>query len=136
MAGCVIPVVQEHGPLPRGQDKTGAWRVAAAAGGKNSLRFIVVARRDVLSCVEMNILIENHDTLEYLTPAGQWAKNPLAAKRFPATATAFRAAKLEAIGKFNIVCHIPQTNQFINLDHGRGKGLPVTGAEAAAGSPA
>ncbi len=71
----------------------------------------------------MNILIENHDTLEYLTPAGQWTKNPLDGKRFPATATAVRVAKLEAIGKFNIVCHIPGTNQFVNLDHGRGKGL-------------
>ena len=86
----------------------------------------------------MNILIENHETLEYLTPAGQWTKNPLGGKRFPATVIAFRAAKLEAIGKFNIVCHIPETNQFVNLDHGRGKGLlavspsPVPpGAEAA-----
>ncbi|MGA9450955.1 MAG: hypothetical protein WBW41_06380 [Verrucomicrobiia bacterium] len=73
----------------------------------------------------MNILIENHDTLEYLAQAGQWTKNPLEGKRFPATVTAFREAKLEAIGKFNIVCHIPGTNQFVNLDHGRGKGLPA-----------
>jgi len=73
----------------------------------------------------MNILIENHDTREFLTPAGQWTKNPLDGKCFPATATAFRAAKLEPIGKFNIVCHIPGTNQFINLDHGRGKGPPA-----------
>jgi hypothetical protein len=88
----------------------------------------------------MNILIENHDTLEYLTPAGQWTKNPLDGKRFPATVTAFRTAKLEAIGKFNIVCHIPGTNQFVNLDHGRGKGLPAVSlpqalAEAEASRP-
>jgi hypothetical protein len=82
----------------------------------------------------MNILIENNDTLEYLTPAGQWTKNPLNGKIYPASRTAFRAAKLEAIGKFNIVCHIPQTNQFINLDHGRGTGLPAEGAEALAAS--
>ena len=31
----------------------------------------------------MNILIENHDTLEYLTEAGQWTKNPLKGRRFP-----------------------------------------------------
>jgi len=73
----------------------------------------------------MNILIENHDTREYLNQAGKWTKNPLDGKCFPATATALLAAKLEAVGKFNIVCHIPETNQFINLDHGRGKGLPV-----------
>lgn len=70
----------------------------------------------------MNILIENNDTLEYLSSSGQWTKNPLSGKIYPATRIAFRAAKLEAIGKFNIVCHIPQTNQFINLDHGRGSG--------------
>lgn len=77
----------------------------------------------------MNILIENCETLEYLTQAGQWTKNPLDGRRFPATATAFQAAKCETIGKFNIVCHIPETNQFINLDHGRGKRLPVASAE-------
>ena len=81
----------------------------------------------------MNILIENNDTLEYLTPAGQWTKNPLNGKRYPAARIAFQAAKQEAIGKFNIVCHIPQTNQFINLNHGRGTGLPpATGASAIA----
>ena len=76
----------------------------------------------------MNILIENHDTLEYLTPAGLWTKNPLNGKSYPATRIAFRAAKQEAIGKFNIVYHIPETNQFINLDHGRGAG-PADGTE-------
>ena len=77
----------------------------------------------------MNILIENNDTLEYLTQAGQWTKNPLNGKRYPATRTAFQAAKHEAVGKFNIVCHIPETNQFINLDHGRGAGLPAGSVE-------
>jgi hypothetical protein len=72
----------------------------------------------------LNILIENSDTLEYLTSVGQWSKNPLKGKSYPATSAAFRAAKQEAIGKFNIVCHIPGTNQFINLDHGRGAGSP------------
>ena len=80
----------------------------------------------------MNILIENNETLEYLTPAGQWTKNPLNGKRYPATRIAFRMAKLEAIGKFNIVCHIPETNQFVNLDHGRGAGLQGIGAENSA----
>lgn len=70
----------------------------------------------------MNILIENQDTLEYLTEAGQWSKNPLKGRRFPASPAAFQIAKTESIGKFNIVCHIPTTNQFVNLDHGRGKG--------------
>jgi len=96
----------------------------------------VVVHRGLLDCRPMNILIENQDTLEYLTGEGQWTKNPRDGKSFPATKTAFQAAKHEAIGKFNIVCHIPQTDQFINLDHGRGKGSPSADAGASAESPA
>lgn len=70
----------------------------------------------------MHILIENEETLEYLTNENNWSKNPLKGKRFLSGQLAFRAARLEAIGKFNVVCHIPETNQFVNLDHGRGIG--------------
>jgi len=77
----------------------------------------------------MNILIENNETLEYLTNEGEWSKNPLVGKRFSGTTTAFQAARQESIGKFNIVCHIPATNQFINMNHGRGKGIPADTAE-------
>jgi hypothetical protein len=82
----------------------------------------------------MHILIENNDTHEFLTSPGKWTPNPLQGKLFPATAVAFRAAKQEPIGKFNIVFHIPQTNQLVNLDHGRGLGelgaavVPAAGA--------
>jgi hypothetical protein len=31
-----------------------------------------------------------------------------------------------SIGKLNIVSYISQTRQFINLDHGRGKGISET----------
>ena len=79
----------------------------------------------------MNILIENNETLEYLMPTGKWSKNQLQGKLFPATATAFRAARQEAIGKFNIVFYIPDTNQFVNLDHGRGAGMPEAGEKPA-----
>lgn len=79
----------------------------------------------------MHILIENNDTLEYLTTTGTWSKNPLVGKHFSNSVTAFRAARQEAIGKFNIVCHIPQTNQFVNLNHGRGTGA----AEAVEAAP-
>jgi hypothetical protein len=68
----------------------------------------------------MHILIENEETLEYLTNENDWSKNPLKGERFPDGKLAFRAAKLEAIGKFNIVGYIPETKQFINLNHGRG----------------
>ena len=103
---------------------------------ENILRIIVVTPGNLLSYWFMNILIENFDTLEYLTEAGQWTKNPLEGRCFPARTAALQIAKRELIGKFNIVCHIPATNQFINLDHGRGKGLPETGSEATAASPA
>jgi len=79
----------------------------------------------------MNILIENNDTHEYLMPSGAWTLNPLEGKLFPATVSAFRAARKEAIGKFTIVFHIPQTNQFVNLNHGRGTGIAGAGEEAA-----
>ena len=71
----------------------------------------------------MNILIEDAETLEYLTPGGQWTKNVAEGKTFGTTETALRIARKESIGKFNIVCYIRQTEQFINLNHGRGKGL-------------
>jgi len=69
----------------------------------------------------MNILIENSETSEYLTEQGHWTKNPLNGKIFKATGAAFRAARQESVRKFNIVFHLPQNNQFINLDHGHGK---------------
>lgn len=71
----------------------------------------------------MHILIENSDTFEYLISTGQWTKDPLGGKYFTTTRIAVRAAKQEAIGRFNIVWHIPRTNQFVNLDHGHGTGM-------------
>lgn len=68
----------------------------------------------------MNILIENEETLEYLIEENNWSKNPGKGKPFSTSRLAFRAAKLEAIGRFNIVGFIPETKQFINLNHGRG----------------
>jgi hypothetical protein len=73
----------------------------------------------------MNILIEDAEKLEYLTGDNQWTKNVAEGKSFEATEVAFGVAKKEPIHKFNIVCYITQTEQFINMDHGRGKG-PVT----------
>jgi hypothetical protein len=74
----------------------------------------------------MNILIEDAEKLEYLTGNNQWTKNAAEGKSFEATEIAFQAAKKEPIGRFNIVFYIAQTKQFINLDHGRGKGLVET----------
>jgi hypothetical protein len=83
---------------------------------------VLVVQENLLRCLLMNILIEDAETLEYLTSDGRWTKNVANGKSFRATEAAFEAAKREPIRKFNIVCYIPQTGQFINMDHGHGKG--------------
>ena len=89
------------------------------------MRFVDVTRESLLSCPFMNILIENSETLEYFINAGEWTKNPRDGKCFQAVEAAVQAAKREVIDKFNIVGHIPATNQFINMDRGRGRKSPV-----------
>jgi hypothetical protein len=74
----------------------------------------------------MCILIENAETLEYLGNNGRWTKKPGEGASFPATHAAFATAKNEPIGKFNIVRYFPDTEQFINMDHGSGKGVAST----------
>ena len=84
---------------------------------------MLVVRGNVLTSSFMNILIEDAEKLEYLTSDNKWTKKASEGKNFGATETAFAVAKKEPIGKFNIVFYIPQTKQFINMDHGRGKGV-------------
>jgi hypothetical protein len=71
----------------------------------------------------MNILIEDAEKLEYLTSGNQWTKNAVEGKNFGATEVAFDFAKQEPMGRFNIVAYFPMTRQFINMNHGRGKGV-------------
>ena len=70
----------------------------------------------------MNILIEDAESLRFLTSGAQWSAQATEGKCFAGTRLAFKAAKQEAIGKFNIVGYILSTKQFVNLDHGQGKG--------------
>ena len=70
----------------------------------------------------MRILIEDAEKLEYLGSNNQWTKKPGDGKNFGATDIAFAAAKLEPMGQFNIVAYIPESRQFINMNHGKGKG--------------
>jgi hypothetical protein len=97
---------------------------------------MLVIREDVVASWFMNILIEDAEKLEYLTSDNRWTKKASEGKNFGATGAAFEVAKKEPIGKFNIVFYIPQTKQFINMDHGRGRGLaeagPVVGIVPAA----
>ena len=93
---------------------------------------MLVIRENVIALWFMNILIEDAEKLEYLTSDNRWTKKASEGKNFGATGAAFEVAKKEPIGKFNIVFYIPQTKQFINMDHGRGKGLAETSSVAEA----
>jgi hypothetical protein len=95
------------------------------AGGNKAQDLLVcmlVVWENVVTSPFMNILIEDAETLEYLAKDGLWTKNATEGKNFEATEVAFQVAKKEPIHKFNIVFYITQTEQFINMDHGRGKG--------------
>jgi len=70
----------------------------------------------------VNIIIEDAESLKFFTVEGLWAKNAADGRCYAGTKLAFKAAKQEPIGKFNIVGYIPSTRQFVNLDHGNGKG--------------
>ena len=76
----------------------------------------------------MNILIEDAESLKFFTGEGLWSKIATEGKRFAGTGLAFKAAKQEHVGKFNIVGYIGETRQFINLEHGRGKGAAEVSA--------
>ena len=76
----------------------------------------------------MNILIEDAEKLEYLTSSHQWTKNVAGGKDFRATGDALAAAKREQMGRFNIVGYFAETKQFINLNHGKGRGVPEAAA--------
>ena len=70
----------------------------------------------------MNIIIEDAESQKFLTGEGLWSQNVAEGKHYARTGLAFKAAKQEPVGRFNIVGHIAATGQLINLDHGRGKG--------------
>jgi hypothetical protein len=86
---------------------------------------MLVIRANLVKYPFMNILIEDAESLEYLTSNNSWTKNAAEGKDFGATKAAFAAAKKEVMGRFNIVAYVRQTKQFINMDHGRGKGIPA-----------
>lgn len=70
----------------------------------------------------MKILIEDAETLQYLTSTGHWTKTIAKGRTFATTQAAFDEARKEPIRKFNVVLCVPQSDQLINLNHGRGKG--------------
>ena len=89
---------------------------------------MLAIRGNLLRWALMNILIEDAETLQYLGSTGRWAKNAADGKSFATTEAALQTAEKEPIGRFNIVSYISQTRQFVNMDHGRGKGLAAAPA--------
>lgn len=88
-----------------------------------------VMTETVLVYLSMNILIEDADSQKFFSGEGLWSKNVTEGKKFAGTALAFKAAKHEAVGKFNIIGYVAETQQLINLDSGRGKGTGEVAAE-------
>ena len=76
----------------------------------------------------MKTLVEDAEKLEYLTSDSHWTKNAGEAKDFRTTGAAFDFAKQEPMGRFNILGYFPGTNQFFNLNHGRGRRIAETTA--------
>jgi hypothetical protein len=83
---------------------------------------MLVVPETVLTCLSMNIIIEDAESQKFFKGEGLWTENIAEGKRFAGTILALKAAKQEPVGKFNIVGYIGETKQFINLDHGRGRG--------------
>jgi hypothetical protein len=77
---------------------------------------------NLLTFPSMNIMIEDAETLKYLDSNGLWTKNAVEGKHFMGISSAFTAAENEPIHKFNIVGYFSETKQFVNMDHGSGKG--------------
>jgi len=69
----------------------------------------------------MNILIEDAEKLEYLTSTNKWSKKPDDGKNFGLLDVALAAAKLETMGKFNIVGYNSSNHELFNLNSGHGK---------------
>ncbi len=76
----------------------------------------------------MKTLVEDAETLEYLTNNSQWTKNAGDGRDFGVTQAAYEVAKQESMGRFNIVGYFPETKQLINMNHGRGRRVSETPA--------
>jgi hypothetical protein len=84
----------------------------------------------------MCILIENAEEVGYLTVNGQWTKNPSEGASFASTGAAYAVAKEQDIHKFNIVQFFGLNGQFINLDHGVGRGKETASVQPTSESQA
>lgn len=70
----------------------------------------------------MTIIIEDPETHKFLATDGTWSDKAVDGQVFASTRVACAAGRRESIGRFNVVGYFSDTSQFINMDHGRGKG--------------
>jgi hypothetical protein len=68
----------------------------------------------------MRILIENAETLQYLTADGAWTKEPNAAATYRTSTVAKEHGKTAPIGRFNVIGAFKNSPQITNLDDGCG----------------
>jgi hypothetical protein len=79
----------------------------------------------------MHIHIENPETTEFLNLTDGWSRQLIEAKIFPNITAAMRAGRQLAVGRFNVIGHLPGGSQYLNLQHGRGTGrLDITPSPA------
>jgi hypothetical protein len=70
----------------------------------------------------MKIHVENAETLELLTPSGDWTTNINKAAIYSNSTTAKHAGAAAPIGKFNVIGTFRNFPQITNLDEGCGTG--------------
>jgi hypothetical protein len=68
----------------------------------------------------MTILIENADTLEFLTRDGRWTKHAGEAATYRTSTLAKEFGTAAPIGRFNVVGAFKNSPQLTNLDEGCG----------------
>ena len=72
----------------------------------------------------MTILVENAETLEYLTTDGRWTNKMERAATYRSSTLAKASATSAAIGRFNIIGAVAKSSQIVNLDEGVGAKKP------------
>jgi hypothetical protein len=69
---------------------------------------------------DVKIIIENAETLEFLTSDGRWSKDVTRAAAFPNSNAAKARGVTFPIGRFNVVGAFATSPQLTNLDEGFG----------------
>jgi hypothetical protein len=80
----------------------------------------LVLRQHQRDSAFVKIIIEDAETLEFLTSEGRWTKDLARAAAFPNSAAAKTRGSAIPIGRFNVVGSFARWPQLTNLDEGCG----------------